>query len=318
MGYKLILAVLACTCVSVDIAAQQKQNPKAEVATKYLSQNAFPHWKKGDTKTFFVNHSTEKTENGKPTVSSGIYYASVKVVDSSSDGYTMQWNYIPPPPGVNSADAKETYELFKGLSVIFTTSDKGMFTDLVNWKELRDFYIKLVGATIPKEEDGSADSTMEKVKKIFGTKQMIMSTMAKEIMLLFQVYGKTYTPKGTVVNTELPNPFIPVRTIPALLSMKLTEVNSALNHYKIVVTSEVDKEGMSEVFNGLLDKMDIKGKDSSVAEVKKMLSNFQINDYTEYQVKISTGWVSRMLYRRTVSSNFFSQKDAYLIEEKKF
>jgi hypothetical protein len=52
--------------------------------------------------------------------------------------------------------------------------------------------------------------------------------------------------------------------------------------------------------------------------VKKMLSNFQINDYTEYQVKISTGWVSRMLYRRTVSSNFFSQKDAYLIEEKKF
>jgi hypothetical protein len=100
--------------------------------------------------------------------------------------------------------------------------------------------------------------------------------------------------------------------------MKLTEVNSALNYYKIVVTSEVDKEGMSEVFNGLLDKMDIKGKDSSVAEVKKMLSNFQINDYTEYQVKISTGWVSRMLYRRTVSSDFFSQKDAYLIEEKKF
>ena len=78
-----------------------------------------------------------------------------------------------------------------------------------------------------------------------------------------------------------------------------------------------DKNG-ARTLDGLLDKMDIKGKDSSLAEVKKMLSNFQMDDYYEYQMKISTGWVSRMLYRRTVSSSMFSQKDAYLVEEKKF
>lgn len=314
---KLVIVAFVCS-LSLQLLAQQKQKVNTAVTVQQASQNAFAHWKKGDTRTFFVNHTQEKTENGKPSVSSVVYYASVKVVDSTADGYTLQWNYIAPPANVHDANAKEMYELYKGVNIIFKTSGKGMFTDLVNWQELRDFEMKLVEASLPKKEDGSSDSVMQKVKQLFSSKQMVMTTMAKEILLLFQVYGKTYTTKGTTVNTELPNPFIPVRPIPALLSMKLSEVNQKLNYYKILFTENVDKEGMSELFNGLLDKMDIKGKDSSLAEVKKMLSNFQMDDYYEYQMKISTGWVSRMLYRKTVSSSMFSQKDAYLVEEKKF
>lgn len=292
-------------------------NNKPPAALPDSSINAVAHWKKGEVKNYYINHTKESTGNGKPSTTIIRYYVSVKVIDSTVDGYTLQWSYVPPPPNDNSADAKDMYQVYKGVKIIFKTSPKGMFTDLVNWQELRDFYFKLVDASMPKNGNPDSDSTMQKVKQMFSSKPMVINAMAKEIVLLYQVYGKTYTTKGSTVNTEFPNPFVPVQTIPALLSMKVSELSQNQNYYKVVVTQNMDSNATSQLFESVIDKMGIKGKDSAIAEVKKMLSNFEINDFSEYKINSFSGWPSRMEYRRTVTSNILSQKDDYLIEEKK-
>jgi len=301
--------------LGLQLIAQQHSNPSSQITDSSL--NAFAHWRKGEVKNYFISHTKESSENGKPSNNTLRYYVSVRVIDSTIDGYTMQWSYVPPPLSDNSSDAKDMYQVYKGVKVIFKTTSKGMFADLVNWQELRDFYFKLVDASIPKNGNPASDSALQKVKQMFSSKPMVINAMAKEIVLLCQVYGKTYSTKGTTVNTEFPNPFVPVQSIPALLSMRVSELNQKQDYYKILVEQNMDNNGTSQLFESVIDKMGIKGNDSTMAEVKKMLSNFEMNDYCEYKINSSSGWVSKMEYKRSVTSNVLTQKDSYLIEERK-
>ena len=145
---------------------------------------------------------------------------------------------------------------------------------------------------------------------------MVITTMAKEIALLYQVYGKTYSTKGTMVDTQFPNPFIPVQTIPAVFSMKIEEVNPKQGHYILSVRQNLDNNATSQLFESVIDKMDIRGHDSLINEVKKMLANFEMNDYCEYTISTKSGWISRMIYSREVTSNIIRQKDSYWIDER--
>lgn len=315
MKTRVIVAVFMLVCGIHEAYAQQKQSTRSNQIKKDTTQSLIAHWKKGETKTYSITHTKISSESGKPTNVTLTYWATAKVTDSTSDGYTVKWNYILPPSGLNVPHANEIYEFFKGLNIFFKTSTTGQFEGVDNWQELKDHYVKMLELTIPPKNDGKVDSALEKVKQMFNSRQMVEGTMAKEIMLLLQAHGNSFSTKESITDASLPNPFIPVKPIPAVLSTKITEIKPQLDYFKIRISQSIDKDGALGLFESVFDKMDLP-KDSVIAKAKEMLSNFEINDNCEIKAMLSSGWVTSLLYTRTVNSEMITQKDSYFIEEK--
>ena len=317
MEFRLIFIVLGLTlCFGKSSSAQQRNISKNNSSDEDTSQLFVAHWKKGEVKTYSITHTKVKSEDGrKPDSTSFTYWATLKVIDSSINGYRLLWNYILPPSSLNISQSNDIYEFYKGLNIYFETEATGEFIGVSNWQELRDHYVKMFELTVPKKNNETVDSVLEKVKQMFDSKQMVEATMAKEIMLLLQSYGGTYSTKSSVFNTTLPNPLIPVRPIPAILSVKISEINPKIDYFKLQIEQNIDKDGAFQLFESVFDKMNLP-KDSVMAKANDMLSNFEINDYCEVKASMMTGWVTSLFYIRKGSSQMLSQRDSYLIEMK--
>src|SRR5690349_12989659 len=108
MNRKIILVVLVCFIHFQQLFSQQNSNQKPPASKqKDTSQILIAHWKKGETKTYSITHNKQSSENGKPTNTSLTYWATIKVMDSTAEGYTLQWNYILPPSGLNVPHTNE-------------------------------------------------------------------------------------------------------------------------------------------------------------------------------------------------------------------
>jgi hypothetical protein len=69
----------------------------AQTKTKDTTQSCVAYWHKGEIKNYTITHTKEKIDNGKP-ISKAVfnYDAVITVLDSTKEGYTLQWDCINP------------------------------------------------------------------------------------------------------------------------------------------------------------------------------------------------------------------------------
>lgn len=103
--------------------------------------------------------------------------------------------------------------------MIFRTSETGEFKELINWQDVRDSYIKMMEISLPKKMDSTAKIALEQSKAIFNSKEMVESSLIKEIQVFYLPYGNTFTTNEINATTQLPNPFAG-EPLPALEHIK--------------------------------------------------------------------------------------------------
>jgi hypothetical protein len=281
------------------------------------SATCIAFWNNKETKVYQIKHRKEKYEMSKvKAASEANYEVYLKVLDSAETGYTIEWGY----KNFTAAGAKEhtlssLNSIMEGLKIIYKTDDVGMFTELVNWKEVRDFAFSNYEKAISKpSQDKEFVAALNQVKAILQSKENTEAILIKEVQLYHSPYGVEYAITGKEVETELPN-VTGGRPFPAKIIIKLEELNSKKDYCRVSLNQVVDKGKAGPIIAEMLKKLsgsEIKNED----ELKEQVQGMEISDVNEFTYSVSGGWLSRIFYKRTSNVGNFKQIETYEITEK--
>ncbi|MFM6926008.1 MAG: hypothetical protein ACKOU7_10945 [Ferruginibacter sp.] len=278
------------------------------------SATCIAFWSKNDNRVYKITHSKAKFDQraGKSVTESN-YEAHLKVIDSSATGFTIEWtyrNFAMSGAAQHSLNSLET--IMEGLKFVYKTDEVGMFTELINWEEVRDFaFSNYEKAIAGKSQNSEFVVALNQVKSIFKSKENIEAILIKEVQLFHAPFGREYNRKAEVFETELPNvtggaPF------PATITISLDELNVQQDSIRISINQTIDKGKAGPIIADILKKLSVAPiKDE--AEMKKQVKDMEISDINQYSVTLSSGWINRIYFKRTSNIGPMKQIESYLI-----
>src|SRR5688572_21152568 len=115
------------------------------------TENSTPvvaYWQKTEQKKLSITRTTKKTETGKsPVINTNTCEAQLKIVDSTKEGYTIEWTYKDAGTVAKKyPELSNITSLFSNLKIIYTTDDVGSFKELVNYEDVRKFLYQSMDA----------------------------------------------------------------------------------------------------------------------------------------------------------------------------
>lgn len=292
MKFALLLPalLLSFTVHSQGTSRDPRESKKAK-EPKDSSAGCIAYWKMGETKTYSIVHDKSTTQPGhSPTIVRFAYEAQVSVVDSSAKFYTIKWVYhLTPEMRQELMKQPEPLPIFEGMQMIFTISDVGTFVELFNWEEVRDNYIQMLESSLPENPDSAAKAAVSHARSFFRSKEMVEGALIKEIQLYHLPFGYSFSTKEVREGTKLTNPF-GGGPIPAIQSYRITQLDPQQDLFTLVIRQYTDKVGAKGIFD--------------------------INDFTEYRIIPSSGWIRHISYKRTAVNGGITQTDGYTIDLK--
>jgi hypothetical protein len=302
---KYLCAILLLICCETAFA--QKKEKETRVP-------CIAYWKKGETKAYLITRKKEKTSGGKTSTGENFSIETkITVVDSTAEGYTVHWVYSIPPELEKGSMMHAVAQIMDGLKFVYKTDDVGSFTELVNWEEIRDFYIDMLKLQL---QGQAMDSTKQKIVDetlaIFQKREVIESMAIKEIQLFHAPYGLMFSTKDTSVNTAVTIP-VTDEPMPAIQSWRITEVGQDGDNFRLVITQNIDPTGVGKVIESIMKKY-APGQKADVEEIRKALLSFRVDDFSEYRFVQSTGWLREYNVTRTGASGDMTQIETYKME----
>jgi len=270
------------------------------------------HWVKGEKKILSIARHKESTDANKPKPNFDFnYQAHVSVLDSTSAGYTIQWIFqLPEAVRAQNPELANALSVYNGMKMVYKTSVTGEFIELVNWEEVRDTYVKMMMYSLP-DLDSVGEAAVAKSREMFNSRKVVESSLIKEIHLFHLPYGRKFSTVEKNEPTELENPFS-AKPLPAMEIARLVEMNSEQKYCKLIIQQKIDTAGALAMMEDILTKMEI--DDTDVLEVKKALSNLEINDTNEYISIQPSGWMKKVTNTRIVKNGERRQQESTTIE----
>jgi hypothetical protein len=304
------LSLLLLICSYFISAAQNR--------TTDTSATCIAFWKNKVSKIYEITHSKEKSNSSiGNTTAEANYEAHIKVIDSTGEGFTIEWVYKNfKPVGATDNTINSLNSIMEGLKILYKTDDVGTFTELINWKEVRDFALSNYEKVFAKATQNSEfAAALNQVKAIFQSKENIEALLIREVQLFHSPYGVEYSIAGIVTETELPNvtggaPF------PASVTIKLDELNKKMDYCKVSLNQIVDKGKSGPIMATMLKKL-AGDKKVDEAEIKNQIKDLEISDLNSFTYSISSGWINKVVYKRIANVGVTKQIETYVITEKK-
>lgn len=289
----------------------------AQNSTTDTSATCIAYWNKGEQKVFLVKHAKQKLDAGKVVSNTMVSYeAHLKVVEATTDGYTLEWshqNYQ--TSNGNGQMMSDVNDLMKGLQFRYKTDAEGSFSELLNWQEVRDFYIHMLELSLNKEKDEAKVAAFQTAKQMFQTKESVEGMMIKEIQLYHTPFGVEYDFKGLQAETELPN-FTGGEPFPANISLRLSNLAPSKDVATIDYTQNIDKGKAAKQIAEILNKLAPEATKQDGFD-NSLFSQLEVADVSQFQLTLSTGWLSKAAVKRTTRLGTLSNIETYEITEKK-
>lgn len=304
ISWLLLLLVSVCTSV-------------AQNRTTDTSATCIAFWKNKESRIYHIIHGKEKYgTSGEKKSSEASYEAHIRILDSASTGYTIEWVYKNfKMSGATEQTLNSVNTLMEGMKIIYKTDDVGSFTELINWREVRDFSIAgYEKATTKPSQDKEYIAALNQVKAIFQSKENIEALLIKEVQLYHASYGAEYTFAGTEMETLLPN-VTGGQPFPAKITIKLNDLDIKKDLCRISLNQVIDKEKAGPIIAAMLKKMSA-SPETDEAEIKKEIKDMEISDVNEFSYSLNTGWLSRVYFKRTTNVSNYKQVEFYEITEK--
>lgn len=270
-------------------------------------------WKKGEERKLKITHTKSRgtSETDMRSEDAMSYIARVTVLDSTADGYKIKWKFTQPQlqkTGVIKDGSG--VPIFDGMEFIFSTNDGGMFMELENWEEVRDNYRKLFLLSAKDTTDAVFKSTMEKALAMFSTREQVENSMIKEIQIYHSVYGLEFNRAVVKTAAILPSPYVS-EGLPATTEIvaNLSPVSSA--YLTIGMNVQLERKGTAKVLKEVFKKMGVSGND---ADLNKAIESMDISEKSEYQVRLSDGWIKQAIMTRISQTGPIRQAESFLIE----
>lgn len=279
--------------IGFALASPSRAEDQGEEKTATVVSN----WNEGDNKELTVKIGRQRSENGRMINEDITYDVAIKVIDETRDGYTIEWVYKNITYSGNNPFVKRLYKTSEGLKIVYTTDRDGVFLGLVNWEDVQaHLYLALDQLENEFPENQGIKVLISQFKAIYSSRESIESTL-RDIQIYHSPYGGEYTlGEWTSTETSLPD-YLGGYPFPAVFKTGMTELDLVKNRCKIVASQTIDASRAAGVIKNFLrtaagqsgGKPPLEGSGLPVVSV---------NDFFEYDVELSGGWVSKAYYKR--------------------
>ncbi len=170
------------------------ENSSAQINLEDSTVQVIGYWDKNEKQSYTV--TTEKYKvNGTDTTGREFssYDVEITIKDSSAKSYTIEWFYKNCKTNSESKIMQKLAQISQDMGIVIKTDEMGTFTEIVNWKEVRDYiYKSLDKLKVDFKEVPKMDEIISQTKKMFSTKEAIESSAIKEIQQFYTFHGGKY------------------------------------------------------------------------------------------------------------------------------
>ena len=278
------------------------------------SATCIAFWKNKEYKIYQIKKTKVKYETTiEKNRSEAMYEAHIRIIDSTATGYIIEWTYKNfKTSALNEHALNSLTNIMEGLTIRYKTDDVGSFAELINWEEVRNFAIKNYEIALKEHaQNKEFVAALDQVKSIFQSKENIEAVMIKEIQLYHTPYGVEYNKSELIQETALPN-VTGGSPIPAKISYKILELDPKKDFCKVCQNQNIDKGIAGPIIADMIKKLS-GGKTQNESDIQKEIEGMEISDINEFSFGISSGWLSRIFFKRTTNVSKYKQIESYEI-----
>jgi hypothetical protein len=271
------------------------------------------YWDKGDKQTYTVK--TEKVKiKGEDTTSRELtsYEVEITVLNSDETSYTVEWLYKNIHSDNQNPTIQKIMNITKDMKVIFKTNELGVFVEVINWEEVRDYIRKAVG-TLGKDfkDIPEMDKILKQIEATYSTKEAIESASIKDIHQFHTFHGAKYK-LGEVLQGQLKVPnLLGKEPFDSEITVYLDEINQEKKNFIMRATQEINKE---QLINATLSYMEAMAKNMKVEPPKREdIKDLKNETLTASRIHVS-GWVIYSVQTTTVTSDDVQSIEERIIE----
>ena len=287
----------------------------SQINIKDSTVQVIGYWSKYDTQSYNVTYGKYKVENND-TISRELikYEVDVKIIDSTSNSYTIDWFYKNYSIDTNNELVKKLSSIADDISVKIKTDEFGSFMEVVNWKDIKD-YLSIVSKKLEKElkDIPNHEQIIANAIKIYSSKQSIEANAIKDALQFYKFHGVKYklgdqlTGKLETSNNYGGKPF-ETDVIYSLDEINETEGNSVLRSNEVINSKE-----LTDATYDYLKKSGKFGKNFPTRDKFPSLKN---ETNTASRVHGNTGWIIYSIETKEVTAEGTSNIEERIIEIK--
>lgn len=229
----------------------------AQINMTDSSAQVIGYWDKNEKQSYIVSQQKYKIKNSDTSSREFHKYSvDITIVDSTADSYIIDWFYKDFEIQTDNPLLTKLASITEDMNVRIRTNELGVFQEVVNWKDVRDYILK--GTKMLKKETKDIpimDDVIKQIEDMFCTKESIESGAIKEIQQFYTFhgakyeYGDEYNAASKVANLFGGEPF------DTKLTVWLDELNPDDNNCIIRMKQTVDSEQLTKATLEYVTKM---------------------------------------------------------------
>lgn len=215
------------------------------------------YWDKNEKQSYIVTQEKYKIKDSDTTSRDFYKYAvDITIVDSTANSYIIDWFYKDYEIQSENALIQKLASVTNDMNVRVRTNELGVFQEVINWKDVRDYILK--GTRLLKKETKdipNMDDFIEQLEGMYSTKESIELGAVKEMQQFYTFHGAKYE-YGNEYNADMKvaslyggEPFDTKMTV------WLDELNPDDNNFIIRMNQTVNTEQLTNATFDYLVKM---------------------------------------------------------------
>jgi hypothetical protein len=169
-------------------------NSIAQINMSDSTMQVIGYWDLNETLTYMLSNEKIKIQNTDTISRESVRYeVDITIIDSTSNSYTIKWHYRDYTIETDNEVMKRLSSIFDDMSIIIKTDEFGVFQEIVNWEDIKNFM--LITTALLKDEFKdipNMDQFISQLEAIYSTKEVIESTAIEEIHQFYYFHGVKY------------------------------------------------------------------------------------------------------------------------------
>lgn len=287
----------------------------SQINPKDSTVQVIGYWDKNEKQSFLGSYEKYKVKDSDTTFTLKCKYdIDITIKDSTETSYTIEWFYHNYKVEAENELIKKLSSLSDNMKVIIKTDELGVFLEVVNWQEIRDYMMK-IGNSVKVELKSlpNIDKVMEQVLSPYLSKKGIESNALKDIQQFYTFHGGNYKLKEKLEGNLLTHNNYGETPFDTKVEVILDEIdeeegNSIIRSYLVVDTEQLTN-ATYEYLNSLA-QMNGQSVD------KNDIPAVQNETYVASRIHGNTGWVIYTIQTRIVSAESTTNVEETILELK--
>lgn len=303
---KNILLVLALQFLSTITLSQiNKEDSSVQIIS---------YWKTGENQVYSVKDKKVQIKGNDTTIKRDNHYTVEMTVLSMTDkSYTIQWEYKTGDSYNKSNDFDVFAGLVKAYKVIYKTNEIGEFSEIVNWKEIRDIFNSIIKTAMKEVKDNKdLANIMKQVSAMYSSKEAIEAYAIKDIQQFHSLFGVALK-LNEKVETESEIVF-PLNNMPIKNETEVCLTEILEDDYSVYFKQRMDPDQLKEYTFQFMEKLMKNVKNAK--PVDRSIFNELKNEIHNQSKFHDSGWLISSAQTTTVTSMDFTSIESRVIELK--